>query len=112
MPSVKRKTVQPPGDKRRERPEPIQTAVANDDEVWAVETVCAFFGGDKPLNKATLYRAIADGRIPRPINVSASLVRWLGSECRAALVRSIERRDAGERTAPRHGGMKKKVISP
>ncbi len=78
-------------------------------ELWNATTVRAFFGGDKPLNMATLYRGVHSGRFPKPINVSANLVRWIASECRATLSNIIERRDAGERTTPRHGGRKKQA---
>ena len=33
-------------------------------ELWTADTVCAFFGGERALNKATLYRGVADGRVP------------------------------------------------
>jgi predicted DNA-binding transcriptional regulator AlpA len=68
--------------------------------------VLAFFGD---INLSTLYRGINAGVYPRPINVSANVVRWLASECEAALAAMIARRDAGVRTTPRHGGRKKKV---
>jgi predicted DNA-binding transcriptional regulator AlpA len=92
-------------------PDAVRSIVVQpDDELWDVERVCSYFGGDnKPLTKTTLYRGVKADRFPRPINVSAGLVRWLGSECRAARARSIERRDAGARTVPRHGGRKKRV---
>ena len=77
-------------------------------ELWNRETVCAFFGGDRPLNHATLYRGIASGRFPRPVNISANLVRWVADECRAALAAIIARRDAGERTPSRNGGCRAK----
>ena len=46
--------------------------------------VCRYFGGSKPINTATLYRHIRQGRIPRPIKVGGSS-RWLREECEAAL---------------------------
>jgi predicted DNA-binding transcriptional regulator AlpA len=75
-----------------------------DIELWAAEHVCAFFGGDKPIHIATLYRGIDTGRYPRPINVADNVVRWIGAECREALAQIIARRNAGERTTPRGGG--------
>jgi predicted DNA-binding transcriptional regulator AlpA len=52
---------------------------------------CRFFGGNRPLNPATLYRGIRLGRFPRPVKVGGSS-RWLRSECEAALARMMEAR--------------------
>jgi predicted DNA-binding transcriptional regulator AlpA len=46
--------------------------------------VCRYFGGTKPINVATLYRGIRQGRFPKPIRVGGSS-RWLRSECEAVL---------------------------
>jgi predicted DNA-binding transcriptional regulator AlpA len=56
------------------------------------DAVCAFFGGTKPLNAATLYRGIRKGRYPKPVKVGPGSSRWLRSECEAALERLIVRR--------------------
>jgi hypothetical protein len=32
---------------------------------------CEFFGGTRPINAATLYRGIRQGRYPRPLKVGA-----------------------------------------
>jgi predicted DNA-binding transcriptional regulator AlpA len=53
--------------------------------------VCAFFGGTRPLNAATVYRKIRVGVIPKPIKVGSSS-RWLRSECEAALARMTQAR--------------------
>jgi predicted DNA-binding transcriptional regulator AlpA len=50
---------------------------------------CAFFGGNKPINSATLYRGIRKGRYPQPIKVGPGSSRWLRSECEVALQRMI-----------------------
>jgi predicted DNA-binding transcriptional regulator AlpA len=65
-----------------ETPEPI--------ELWDRQTVLEFFGG---LHFSTLYRGISSGFYPKPINTSGNTVRWLASECRAALQRMIAERD-------------------
>jgi predicted DNA-binding transcriptional regulator AlpA len=52
---------------------------------------CEFFGGTRPINPATLYRGIRQGRYPRPLKIGA-LSRWLRSECEAALARMVEAR--------------------
>jgi predicted DNA-binding transcriptional regulator AlpA len=89
--------------------ESTKMSIGNKRELWTADTVCEFFGGEKPLNTATLYRGVASGKFPKPINISANLVRWLASECEAALAAMIARRDAGVRTTPRHGGRKKRA---
>ena len=49
------------------------------------DEVCRFFGGPtKPINAATLYRGINDGKYPAPIK-DGSRSRWLKSECEAVL---------------------------
>jgi predicted DNA-binding transcriptional regulator AlpA len=53
--------------------------------------VCRFFGGSKPINTATLYRGIRQGRFPKPIRVGGSS-RWLTSEVEAALQSMIDGR--------------------
>lgn len=52
---------------------------------------CEFFGGTRPINPATLYRGVRQGRYPRPIKVGGSS-RWLRAECIAALQRMVEGR--------------------
>jgi len=54
------------------------------------DAVCAFFGGTRPINPATLYR----GRYPKPVKVGPGSSRWLRAECEAALDRLIDRRPA------------------
>jgi predicted DNA-binding transcriptional regulator AlpA len=46
--------------------------------------VCYLFGGSKPINVATLYRGIRQGRFPKPVKIGGSS-RWLREECEAAL---------------------------
>jgi predicted DNA-binding transcriptional regulator AlpA len=53
---------------------------------------CAFFGGTKPIDVATLYRGIRRGRYPRPVKVGPGSSRWLRSECEAALRVMVEGR--------------------
>jgi predicted DNA-binding transcriptional regulator AlpA len=57
--------------------------------LWDRRKVCEFFGGTKPMNYSTVWRGIKDGRIPKPIRPSPGTVRWLPSECRAALAAMI-----------------------
>jgi predicted DNA-binding transcriptional regulator AlpA len=53
--------------------------------------VCRFFGGSKPIDPATLYRGIRQGRYPQPVKVGGSS-RWLRSELEAALQAMVEGR--------------------
>jgi predicted DNA-binding transcriptional regulator AlpA len=51
---------------------------------------CRFFGGSKPIDPATLYRGIRQGRYPRPVKIGPGSSRWLRSECESALRSMIE----------------------
>ncbi len=65
------------------------------DDLLDRSAVCRYFGGSRPINPATLYRGIRDGRYPAPVKLSPGASRWLRVECEAALQSMIERR-AGE----------------
>jgi len=53
--------------------------------------VCRYFGGNRPINAATLYRGIRHGRYPKPVKIGGSS-RWLLSECEAALKAMVDGR--------------------
>jgi predicted DNA-binding transcriptional regulator AlpA len=53
---------------------------------------CKFFGGTRPLNPATLYRGIRQGRYPRPVKIGPGSSRWLRNECEAALQALVDGR--------------------
>jgi predicted DNA-binding transcriptional regulator AlpA len=53
--------------------------------------VCRLFGGSRPINPATLYRHIRQGRLPKPVKVGGSS-RWLQTECEAALKAMVDGR--------------------
>jgi len=55
-----------------------------DEGFYDLSFVCGFFGGNKPLNPATIYRGIAAGRYPRPVRPSPNVNRWIGRELKAA----------------------------
>src|SRR5262249_44962113 len=55
-----------------------------DDGLYDLGFVCAYFGGNKPLHPATIYRGIDDGRYPRPVRPSPNVNRWVGKELLAA----------------------------
>jgi predicted DNA-binding transcriptional regulator AlpA len=54
-------------------------------ELMDVGEVCRFFGGTKPINPATLYRGIRQGRYPKPVKVGPGSSRWRREECEAVL---------------------------
>ena len=70
-----------------------------DDVMMTKSAVCAYFGGDRPINPATLYRGIADGRYPKPIHIGPNTSRWSRSECRAARLRLMSDRELGPEAA-------------
>lgn len=47
---------------------------------------CRFFGGNRPINRATLWRGAKEGRYPKPVKVGPNTARWIRSECVAALM--------------------------
>jgi len=55
------------------------------DDLLDKRTVCAFFGGTKPIDPATLYRGIRQGRYPKPIAIGPQVRRWSREECEAVL---------------------------
>jgi len=55
-----------------------------DDTLLDIDEVCAFFGGIRPLQPATIYRGLGV-RYPHPVKVGPNSNRWLRSECQAAL---------------------------
>jgi len=61
-------------------------------DLFDLKATCRFFGGNRPINPATLYRGIAANRYPAPIKVGPNASRWLRSECEAALAAMIARR--------------------
>ena len=64
----------------------------NAEELLSLAATCRFFGGDKPIHAATLYRGIAAGRYPPPVHIGPNTSRWVSSECHAARQKLIEGR--------------------
>ena len=59
----------------------LQKLLANSgEEMMTVAETCRFFGGDRPLNPATLYRGVKAGRFPPPVRIGGGS-RWRRSEC-------------------------------
>jgi hypothetical protein len=62
-----------------------------DDDLFDLDFVCAFFGGTQtPLHPSTIYRAVNEGRISRPIKTAKNTNRWLGAELKADRQRLID----------------------
>ena len=53
---------------------------------------CRFFGGSRPINPATLYRGVRQGRYPKPVKIGPGCSRWLRNECEVALAKMVEAR--------------------
>ena len=68
---------------------------------WRIEEVAVFFGGPQPLNPATVYRGIKEGRIPQPYHPSPGIARWLPEECYAARDAMIAERAVGSGVSAR-----------
>ena len=47
----------------------------NTDQLIDIREACRFWGGNKPLNPATLYRQISQGKHPKPVKIGG-LSRW------------------------------------
>jgi predicted DNA-binding transcriptional regulator AlpA len=64
------------------------------DERLDVKAACAFIGGSRPIDPATLYRGVQTGRFSKPIPIGKQGRRWLRSELQADLDRMAAERDA------------------
>jgi predicted DNA-binding transcriptional regulator AlpA len=42
-----------------------------------VDAMCVLVGGNRPVNRATIYRNVKAGRLPKPIRVSPNVSRWV-----------------------------------
>ena len=71
---------------------PLREAACLRDELLDLKTTCAFFGGTRPIDPATLYRGIKKDRYPAPVKVGPGSSRWLRHECESALQAMIARR--------------------
>jgi predicted DNA-binding transcriptional regulator AlpA len=67
------------------------------DDLLDVYEACRLIGGSRPINPATLWRGVKDGRYSKPIKISRQAVRWKRSELQRDIERMIAERD-GERT--------------
>ena len=67
------------------------------DDLLDVYEACRLIGGSRPINPATLWRGVKEGRYSKPIKISRQSVRWKRSELQRDIERMIAERD-GERT--------------
>lgn len=55
------------------------TAAAEDDtndiDVISIGEACRLIGGDRPISRATYYRAAQRGRFPKPIHITPGTAR-------------------------------------
>ena len=66
--------------------------MSDDDELVDIEVACRMWGGSRAVHESTIYRAIADGRFPKPIKLSPKMARWRPQEIRDAIKRRAEDR--------------------
>jgi predicted DNA-binding transcriptional regulator AlpA len=59
----------------------------SDEELLDVLGACAFIGGSRPINPATLWRGVKAGRYSKPIKVTPQSVRWRRSDLQADIER-------------------------
>jgi predicted DNA-binding transcriptional regulator AlpA len=69
-----------------------EQACPETDQLMDGKATCAFLGGTKPIDRATLWRGVKSGRYPPPVKIGPNSCRWLRSECQVAVQRLIERR--------------------
>jgi predicted DNA-binding transcriptional regulator AlpA len=62
------------------------------DELLDIDGLCRHLGGNRPLNPATIYRAIKAGTLPKAIAITPGVRRWRRSEVdRMIAARAAER---------------------
>ena len=57
----------------------------SEDAMLSINEVCRLVGGDKPLDKSTIYRWVRAGKFPKPKRIGPRLTRWSKADCLAAL---------------------------
>ena len=60
-------------------------------DLMDIDETCKFFGGSKPISRATLYRGVKSNWSPAPIPVGPNSSRWIRSECGASCLISSPR---------------------
>lgn len=67
-------------------------ALDNADDLLDINQVRKFWGGEEPINAATVYRMIANGTHPKPMKIG-KLSRWFRRELIAERDRRLAERD-------------------
>ena len=70
-----------------------QDVEGGEDDLCDIRKSCRILGGSKPINPATLYRGVKQGRYPAPIKIGPQLSRWILSELLAVRTAAIQERD-------------------
>lgn len=68
-------------------------------ELVDAKEACRILGGSRPINPATLYRGIADGRFPPPVKMGGGTSRWVKAELWATIRQRMAARHAETRYA-------------
>ena len=63
----------------------------NSDQLVDIKEVCRFWGGNRPLNPATVYRKVSTGQHPKPVKIGG-LSRWSMVELCAERQRRMDAR--------------------
>ena len=71
-----------------------QDVAGSEDSLCDVREACRVLGGSKPINPATLYRGVKQGRYPAPIKIGPQLSRWILSELLDVRAAAVRQRDA------------------
>ena len=61
-----------------------QSSPIEDDGFYDLEFVRSYYGGNRPLHAATIWRGVKAGRYPPPRKTSPNVCRWLGRELRVS----------------------------
>ena len=71
----------------------MQSHTEGDIELLDAKGACRILGGSRPINHATLYRGIADGRFPAPVKLGGGISRWVKAELLAAIHKRMAARE-------------------
>jgi predicted DNA-binding transcriptional regulator AlpA len=82
-----------PSPRRRVKPDAATVMPSTPIVLIHESVVRARVGGEKtPISKATMYRAIAEGRLPKPVHPTANTSRWIEAEVDEAIANAARAR--------------------
>lgn len=67
----------------------------DEDELIDIKEVCREIGGSRPVNAASVYRAIQRGDFDPPIHPTPGISRWSRNRTRAFARRGMKNGDSG-----------------